>query len=333
MSLENTKQIKKIPCLVPVLIDDYINNRNYIYSVLEKLPVSDLIFVGSFELEKRIKSDIEELGINGSVGFIEENSLLSYTKVKESYEKRFRELTGNELTGKLLSRAGWYYQQFLKLEFYKICTDEYYLVWDADTIPLRNIELFNEQGMPYLDVKTEYNPPYFDTIYNLLGIKKAIEPSFISEHMLFKKTYVEEMLTEINESSLNGTCYYDKIFSAIEYPSLSAFSEFETYGTWICARHSNSYRIRNWSSIRNTGYFTGKDNLTEDDLKWLATGFDAATFEKNHNTSEGLEQLFREPIYREKLPADIFYKEILQMGVFGDYRKGGIVDGINIYAV
>ncbi|WP_409530107.1 DUF6492 family protein [Sphingobacterium sp.] len=34
-------------------------------------------------------------------------------------------------------RAGWYFQQFLKMEISKIIQSDHYLIWDADTIPLK----------------------------------------------------------------------------------------------------------------------------------------------------------------------------------------------------
>ena len=64
------------------------------------------------------------------------------------------------------------------------CRDEYYMVWDGDTVPCRKIEMFSkETDQPYLDLKHEYHPEYFDTMGKILpGFRKVIERSFISEH-------------------------------------------------------------------------------------------------------------------------------------------------------
>ena len=37
----------------------------------------------------------------------------------------------------------WYFQQFLKMAYYNISKNNYYLVWDSDTLLLNNIIFFN----------------------------------------------------------------------------------------------------------------------------------------------------------------------------------------------
>src|ERR1039457_5006296 len=40
--------------------------------------------------------------------------------------------------------AGWYFQQLLKLQFaYFEPAEDYYLMWDADTVPLRSLRFFD----------------------------------------------------------------------------------------------------------------------------------------------------------------------------------------------
>lgn len=332
-NMSNQYNTHMYSCVIPLLVQDYIANRKFIYHIFDRISIDRLIFIGPKELEEFVIKDSVENKLRNRIEFMDENDLLPYKNVKASYERRIRELVSDDVVDVLLSRAGWYYQQFLKLEFHRVCQDEYYLVWDADTIPLRNIEMFNDMDEPFLDVKIEYNKPYFDTLFNLFGIKKVIEKSFISEHMLFKKEYVKEMLDEIMSCQVDGDTYYAKIFSAIDSPALSSFSEFETYGTWVATRHLGSYRLRDWKSIRYAGYFVSIDRLTNDDIEWLATGFDAATFERYHREIPQLKEMFRNSIYRSKLSADLFYRDILEMNVFGLYRDGGIHDGINIYSV
>lgn len=69
--------------------------------------------------------------------------------------------------------AGWYLQQFIKLSYSRLCKDDYYLVWDSDTVPVRKINFFDETtGLPYIDLKREYHPRYFKTLKLLLGLEK-----------------------------------------------------------------------------------------------------------------------------------------------------------------
>lgn len=314
-------------CIIPTLADDYNDISQHLYLLLDMLPIKKLVFIGSEELESAIYNGSSETGNKSRIDFINENELLSFADIKHAYENRLSEIASINGTPKRFSRTGWYYQQFLKMEYWKLCTDDYYLCWDADTIPLHKIEMFHSIGKPFLDTKSEYTHSYFETIKNLWGFDKAIEQSFISEHMLFNKLLMKEMIEEIESMPLSGSTYYEKIFSAVTDP-FKGFSEFETYGTWIANKYPNEYRLRQWKSIRNTNFMINRTELTDDDLNWLATGFDAASFERYQETYPELTELFRNKRYREKLTADLFYNELLESGVFGEYKNGGImVDG------
>ena len=66
------------------------------------------------------------------VDFLNEDSLfpgMTLESVRNNLKNRIGE------TG----RAGWYFQQFLKFAYCYCCEDEYYIVWDADTVPLHRI--------------------------------------------------------------------------------------------------------------------------------------------------------------------------------------------------
>ena len=65
--------------------------------------------------------------------------------------------------GKLL-RTGWYFQQFLKMGFaLSKYAKDYFLIWDADTLPVSNLNFFNN-NQPLFTMKTEFHKPYFDTL-------------------------------------------------------------------------------------------------------------------------------------------------------------------------
>lgn len=316
----------EFPCIIPILTKDYQEIRQHLYMLLEMLPVNRLIFIGSNELKDLVYEDTEHGELQGKVDFLSENDILSFVDVKRAYDHRLAEIETHYGKPGKISRSGWYYQQFIKMEYCNHCDYEYYLCWDADTIPLHSIEMFGQNGEPYLDIKTEYRPSYFTTLHNLLGLNKVIEKSFISEHMLFKKNLMSELIEEIMSAPLFGNTFYEKIFSAIEQP-FNGFSEFETYGTWIANKHSDEYRLRYWRSLRNANFLVDRNNLTKEDLEWLATGFDAASFERYQETQTVLTEIFRNPRYREKLTADVFYRELLEAGVFGDYENGGLRTG------
>jgi hypothetical protein len=69
---------------------------------------------------------------NLKVNFINEDELIPKINIKEIFLKRG--IKGND-------RIGWYEQQFLKMSYSSICKKDYYLLWDADTIPIKKIIL------------------------------------------------------------------------------------------------------------------------------------------------------------------------------------------------
>src|SRR5262249_37185497 len=94
--------------------------------------------------------------------------------------------------------AGWYFQQLLKLQFAFVdLTEDYYLIWDADTIPLRPMQFFTAEGKMLLTKADEFHEPYFDTYRTLFGTEPRREFSFIAQHMLVQKSIAREMLSRI----------------------------------------------------------------------------------------------------------------------------------------
>ncbi len=293
-------------------------SRNY-PRLVRFLPGREIIFIGSGEVEERLKRD--DLG--DRVRFINENEVIPFDEI----DILMRELTGADEVPRGMS--GWYYQQFLKMSYSYICGDEYYMSWDGDTIPCKGFSMFaengsssldnqgtcakpaegsaSEDGTPYFDLKQEYCEYYFKTLEKLFpGMRKCIPKSFISEHMLFKKEYMIEMMEDIEANgSLQGDKYYERILRLIgrdrlKYPS---FSEFETYGTYTCLRHMGSYRMRNWHSFRYCGNFFDPDTINEEDYDWLGRDFDAVSFEKRAERSPESMEIFSKKEYREKLSA------------------------------
>ncbi len=71
---------------------------------------------------------------------------------------RIRNLVNNHFTYEM--RAGWYFQQFLKMAFARSrYADGYYLIWDADTIPTSDIGFFDRKVVCPLLKKTSTTRP------------------------------------------------------------------------------------------------------------------------------------------------------------------------------
>ena len=209
--------------------------------------------------------------------------------------------------------TGWYFQQFLKLGFATTpYARDYYLTWDADTLPLRKITFFREEH-PLFTRKDEYNAPYFSTIENLLGLKKQNDFSFIAEHMMFSTNLVRELLQTIESAALEGGSWFEKIIKACDFSSPYAFSEFETYGTYVTQKYPDLYETRRLSSFRCGGFIQGR-NISESKLETISFDTDIMSFEFGHeppfpyNVFSRLQLLFFVTVFFRKYS----FKQIIQ---------------------
>ena len=169
------------------------------------------------------------------------------------------------------------------MQYCQICKEEYYLIWDSDTIPVKEVNMFSDDGKPYFDVKTEYHKPYFITMKNLFPeLGKKNNYSFISEHMLIKTKIMKKLINRIdNNSNILGDKWYEKIINCININDLkhSGFSEFETYGTFVNEHYKHFYKIRTWKFLRNGKYYYNPKFLTFNDTLNISKNYDAISFE------------------------------------------------------
>ena len=211
-----------------------------------------------------------------NVCFVDENKLiekLNYKLIKDLLAKK-----------KQYVKPGWYFQQFLKMGFALTdYADEYYLSWDADTLPLSKLR-FIEDGHPIFTVKKEYHPAYFETMEKLIGIGKTYDYSFIAEHMLFKTSIMRELIEKINTNDkLEGENWIEKIintceFSQTDYNKAPYFSEFETYATYTMIHYPYLYTTRHLNTFRNAGYIRGR-KISDKMLTEISFDLDMASFE------------------------------------------------------
>lgn len=270
---------------------------NYPHLVANMIP-RRVIFIGNSEVGELV----QQLNMGDKVGFVNEDDIIPFDHV---HQAMMRELEVTELARGV---TGWYYQQFLKMQYSAVCPDDYYLVWDGDTVPCQPFKMFREEdGVPYFDLKTEYHEDYFITLAKLFpGMNKTIQKSFISEHMIMNCSIMQKMIADIMKNEeLKGSTFYEKIISAVGKDKLrsNSFSEFETYGTYVSLRHTSAYRLRNWKSLRFGGVFFDPHTITDEEYAWLGKDFDAVSFEKGHSVSPEIASFFAKKEYREKLTA------------------------------
>ena len=187
--------IETYDVVMPILKRDWPAAQVNLPFVFKNLPIRRLVVLSGADLEPLLPRDER-------IVFVNENELmegLTLASVKKAMYARI-------YTDK---RAGWYFQQFLKLGYARVCTEKAYIVWDADTVPVRPISFQNEQGQYLFNVRPEYNKPYFDTMKTLLGLEKCQEDSFIAEHMIFDTQLACRMLDEIEANDrLPGTAFW-----------------------------------------------------------------------------------------------------------------------------
>ena len=338
--------------LVVITPKDFVRLRSNYSRLVRWLPKGRIVFIGNEEVGKLVEDlsaellpyelkdeegcTVRKIMYGSRLGYINENDIIPFDDVHSIISAKLSSL----LEGRELPRGitGWYYQQFLKMEYSRFCDKEYYMSWDGDTVPCKEVVMFGDDGKPYLDLKHEYNELYFTTMGRLIpGLRKFIEPSFISEHMLFKVDIMRRLIGKIEaadsgtteqiikaddsmrdsnenkEYDINPECidktknarFYEKIISCIplEDIQINSFSEFETYGSFVCLTSPQTYKLREWHSFRLGGEFFDPDRITDEDYEWLSHDFDAVSFEKGMTVREDLKNLFDNKEYQSKLTA------------------------------
>lgn len=262
--------LQKINVVCPLAEKDVESYYKGLDSLEKFLDIKKFVVIGNEKVQEKIVAHKDS-----RIEFINEEQLVSYGEVK----RIIGQISQND--EKCLKRTGWYLQQFLKFSYAFICEDEYYLLWDADTIPIHKHEMSIGDNLVF-DVKTEHHEPYFETFAKLFPqYNKRASVSYISEHMIIKKTIMQELIEELSKTSIKGEVWYEKILNAIAEKDLSesGFSDYETYGLFCLNKYPNVYINRRWDSLRPASSFFEFDKMRDCDYEWLLKDYDAVSFE------------------------------------------------------
>lgn len=144
-------------------------------------------------------------------------------------------------------RAGWYYQQLLKIKALSQskCNTDINLIWDADTIPLGKIDFIHNNKLVYY-MGSEHHKPYFLYTKKLIDLEKLVGFSFIAQSFTAKSVWVNEFLAML--SNKFQMSWFDAILSNIDFEENSGFSEYETLGTYFVKNYADEMLIcrKNW---------------------------------------------------------------------------------------
>jgi len=261
----------KYDIVISVGTKDCLIVKKTIRYIFENLP-SDAIYIITDSRNKIFFS--KNFLIKYNVVLLDENKIipsLNFSEVKKIMDNHF---------DKSITIYGWYFQQFLKMGFsLSSFAKDKYLIWDADTIPLKKM-CFIENDKMVITPKSEFHQPYFDTLNRLLGLNKTVDFSYIAEHMMIDVTIMRNLILEIEKSNVEGNIWYEKIINAVGFSHPNGFSEFETYGTYSYINYPDRYVCKELSTLRNAGLKYGRI-VSELEINLLKKDYDTASFEIN----------------------------------------------------
>lgn len=179
--------------------------------------------------------------------------------------------------------AGWYLQQFLKLQFsFFEPANDHYLIWDADTIPMRPMRFFDDQGRMLLTKADENNVSYFETYRRILGSDPNREFSFIAQHMLVQKSVAREMLAKIEQFVPGEGGWPWKIMRSLPESGRNSnlFSEYETYGHYVKNHYPERVQFITRPWLRKGARNIGRSFPSQRELIKLTQQYDYVAFER-----------------------------------------------------
>lgn len=153
--------------------------------------------------------------------------------------------------------VGWHFQQLLKLYSVLVIPDisENVLALDADTVFLRKVKFFSDEGLPLYNLSKDKNLENSSFHQITLNHIKKILPdiaeklpkeleniSGICHHMLFQKHLIEELFARVESYDVSGDSFY-KVFLKNREKSY-AVAEYNLYFYFLASLHAQNYKIR-----------------------------------------------------------------------------------------
>jgi len=154
-----------------------------------------------------------------------------------------------------LDRAGWMYQQFLKLSGDIFCTQENYLVLDSDTLLVRP-QVFERDGKFIFNFSDEYHLPYFEVYERLLGYPASCPVSLTSHHILVNIHKLGQLKADLE--ARNGLVWYDAIMNGIDKSEPSGHSDYDTYGQYALRGMKDNVYLEYWYNLSVPRHFLSK---------------------------------------------------------------------------
>jgi hypothetical protein len=191
-----------------------------------------------------------------------------------------KEILQQKISNHKTERFGWYFQQFIKLCALEMESgDDVILIWDADTVPLKNLNFFDSDGCLIHYSGNENHSPYFKNINNLLKMKKENKYSFIAQCIAVRANWAKDFFQHITENN-NNKDWKTAIIDSIDFSQESGFSEYEVLGTFITHKFSeDTARTTNRWIRHGNRLIGGIQNLEAESSVGKLSPYDFASFE------------------------------------------------------
>lgn len=186
---------------------------------------------------------------------------VTLTSVQAHLKNRFTD-EGSRKTAQ--ERAGWYFQQLLKLGAAGALSDltDHFMIWDLDMMPLQAFPLAFEadagSGVPRTRVDisrvriSEYAQSYRRLFQRDVEYPRA-DHSYVAHWMLVYQPYLKEMLTEIEQSS--GQQWPWALLDSVQPGYRNVYyglSEYTMYISWVLQHKPGALEVmreKEWNRV------------------------------------------------------------------------------------
>lgn len=159
-------------------------------------------------------------------------------------------------------RLGWYLQQLIKISYLETAGDEeVFLIWDADTIPLKPLKFVDDDGALRYYRSDEFHRPYFESISRLLGMERKVNYSFIAQCFPIRGSWAKEFFSYIETQ--HRSTWIEALIDSVDFREACGFSEYETLGTYLSYAHPSEMRLAPGSWERCGRALTGDARYLE----------------------------------------------------------------------
>lgn len=153
--------------------------------------------------------------------------------------------------------VGWHFQQLLKLYAPLVIPNisENVLILDADTVFLRKVKFFSEDGLPLYNLAKDKNldsSPFHQVTFKhinkiLPDISKSFPEKFenvsgICHHMIFQKHMIEDLMKKVKSHDSTQDPFY-KVFLKNREQSYGV-AEYNLYFYFLVSLYKENYKIR-----------------------------------------------------------------------------------------